>query len=322
MAIIIILIIIAILVIIYAVSQLGLGKIGTTSLTMLDKEHYLENSDIYRARKECICSFNGFNSRLTVYENEIQIGAKNYNINDIDKVYLSLSSVSSRGYLQIVPYGSNAVGSIDEACKRDDILLLEAVGQNNEATKLKQIIINLMDKHTDIKNERLKKISSKFKFQLEEVTNAGGAIIKTGVVYDLYDSVATFGEWSIDDTKFIRHEDIDFFSMRGSLRQEMSIRGGGLNLGGAILGGALFGGVGAILGSKVGTEISSTTKTIDDRFVFVRSNKLHQDIVIAVGADIEEILIGLRKAIPDKEHINESGFKQKRQTKKKSLPKD
>lgn len=138
------------------------------------------------------------------------------------------------------------------------------------------------------------------------------------MIYDLYETVGTFDSWNVSDTKFISYEDIDFFSLKGSLRHELSVSGGGLNLDGALLGGFLFGGVGALLGSKVGTEISSNTKTIDDRFVFIRSKKLTKDIVIAIGDDIDEILIGLREAIPEKEYQSERGFNGKNKRRKTS----
>lgn len=310
--------VICIALLIFAISQLGIGKKHESALRSFSAQGSLNISDIYRARKNSICSISGYKNYVYVYENVVKIGSKSYNINDIESIYFSPSSITSRGYLQILAYGQSAVKSIGEAIKHDDILILQAVGQNEEANKLKQKITDLINANKHIKNKRLDEVANKYAFQVKNITGCGAVLTKTGIVYDLYDTVATFDEWDVKKSRFISYQDIDFFSMRGSLRQEMSVKGGGLNLGGAILGGVLFGGVGAILGGKAGTQISTTTETIDDRFVFVRSNKSTKDIVISVGRDIEETLIGLRKEIPDKEYIENGGFKTKSPNKSKT----
>ena len=317
-------IVICIVLLIYAISQLGLNREPGSTLIMSNKEH--GNNDlpkssktttpktsnttngITQTRNNHICDFSGYKSHAHVYENKVEIGSRTYDINEIESVYLSPSTISSRGYLQVVAHDERPIGSIDEAMKCNHVLFLEAFGQNEDATKLKQIILDQVKKNNRVKNRRLSQVVDKFGINKEDITRDGAALTDTGIVYDIYDSISTFNRWSIKNVKFIDYKDIDFFAKRGSLRREMSIRGGGLNLGGAIVGGFLFGGVGAVLGSRVGTEISTKTETIDDRFVFIRSNKITEDIVVAIGKDVEEFLIGLRKAIPEKEYSEEQGF--------------
>lgn len=63
--------------------------------------------------------------------------------------------------------------------------------------------------------------------------------------------------------------DIKYFKTGGdiSYSSETNISGGGVNAKGAVAGGILLGGVGAIVGSRIGTEIKSNSETIrhDDR---------------------------------------------------------
>ena len=110
--------------------------------------------------------------------------------------------------------------------------------------------------------------------------------------------------------KLIRWENIEYFTVKGEVRYETNVSGGGANLEGALVGGLLLGNAGAMVGSKVGTEISSSTQRIDSRELVIHcTNNL--DAIIATKNEVETVLIELRKAIPEKEYSAERGFTQK-----------
>lgn len=265
--------------------------------------------DIEKERKKFLCSLYGWSGYVQVYENKVMVKDRTYQLDNIKVVYLSTSTVMSRGYLQVVEYGEKTAKSISEAIKINDIVLLKAMGQNKEAEAVQDCIVGLTKQNAEIKKCRLEKIKSNYKFN--ELTSQGAVLLKDGLLYGVFETVSTFEKWSVKDTKFISYQDIEFYTVRGSLRQEMSIQGGGVNFDGMFWGGLLFGGVGAMLGSQLGTDISSNTQVTDDRFLFIRSSKLKKDVILAVGEDVDEVLLGLRKVIPQKEYSSEGGFVQK-----------
>ena len=274
-------------------------------------------SKVERARKDFVRSFYGWTGSVSVYENKVEINSKTCAIDEIDRIFISPSSFWSRGYLEILRRGESPASTIEAAMMKNDAVLLKAMGQNQEAEELKNCITRLQDEDINIKNQRLDIIKSKYEFGVP--TGQGTALTKNGILYNIYDTVSTFEKWSIDDTQFILYEDIEFFALKGSLRQEMTLRGGGVNLEGALVGGLLFGGVGAVIGSQIGTDITSETETVDDRFIFIRSEKLPKDVILAIGEDVDDLLIDLRKAIPEKEYTSEGGFShQENNTSKKT----
>ena len=161
---------------IYAISQMGLGTLGSSPLTIFDDVNRLDNSDISSARKNKICSFTGYRKIAVLYENAIQVGSKVYNMDDIDTVYLSPSSFSSRGYLQIVIAGQKVIKSVNEAIMCENVLPLEALGQNKAAARFKEKILNAISTNIDIMNMRLDKVADKFKFDLKDVTTYGAIL--------------------------------------------------------------------------------------------------------------------------------------------------
>lgn len=106
---------------------------------------------------------------------------------------------------------------------------------------------------------------------------------------------------------FILYENIEYFTTTGDVHYETKVSGGGVNLTGAVVGGALFGNAGAIVGSKVGTDISSETKRMDGRKLIIHILN-GSDITLAHGNKIEDLLIELRKRIPEKEYFADRGF--------------
>lgn len=269
------------------------------------------NNDIYRERKKRICSLSGWRGSITVYEDHIFIN-ENISLSNIKSVYLSPSTVMSRGFLQIILPGDTPSPSIEAALKAKNTVLLHALGQNDAALAIKQCIEKLKAMDIEIQKKRVNAILGKY--GANTVTKGGAVLTSTGIVYDVFDTVSTYEAWSIKDTKFISYEDIDFFSLKGSLQQETAIHGGGLNLKGAVVGGLLFGGVGALLGGQLGTNTYSFTKNIDDRFVYARSSKSSYDIIVALGKEVDDTLIKLRKIIPEKEYSSEQGFKKEAHT--------
>ena len=80
------------------------------------------------------------------------------------------------------------------------------------------------------------------------------------------------------------------------------MKGGGVNLGGAILGGVIAGGAGAVVGSRVGTEIKTDIVKEERRkllLYYYDNGVLRSEQIIT--SNIDYVLSLLRKWIPDKE---------------------
>ena len=109
--------------------------------------------------------------------------------------------------------------------------------------------------------------------------------------------------------KTISYDDVEIYELKGAVRHETHMEGGGVNIGGALAGAALFGGVGAIVGSQVGTQISSHTGEVDERVLVVRApSKLPEDLIVAERQGVDSALMKLRKIIPDKEYSSAMGY--------------
>lgn len=289
--------------------------VSTSSITSIKQTSF----GCTRKRRDYIESFYGWrhNYFIRISEDEVVIQTKKCPIKDIERVYLSPSALFSRGYMQILLKGEKPAKTVQEALKAKDVFWLEASGQNEEASRIKQRIELLQKNDKDVQNERLDIIRAKYK--CGRVTNVGASLTPNGILYGVWNSIQTYDAWSPENTKFVAFNDIDLFELKGSIHQEINTVGGGLNLDGALLGGLLFGGVGAILGSKIGTNVSTYTQDVDDRFIYMRSPKLPKDIVIAFGNDVDSFLIELRKAIPEKEYSSTKGFVQTKSTSVKSV---
>ena len=169
----------------------------------------------------------------------------------------------------------------------------------------------------------------KAEYGFNEPTTCGAAIGTSGIIcnatcsfpiWKANEDDETFSnlelillQWDIgrmfEKIKFVSFNDIEYFKVHGSVHYETKISGGGVNLEGAMVGAALFGSTGAIIGSNVGTEISSKTIQADDRLLMIRRKRSQQDIVIAKGCEVDEILYILRAKIPTKEYSSDNGFK-------------
>lgn len=114
--------------------------------------------------------------------------------------------------------------------------------------------------------------------------------------------------------KVIAYENVEYFTVKGDVHYETNVSGGGANIQGAAKGAFLFGDAGAIVGSRVGTEISSSTRSVDNRRLMVRLKSTGEEICIATQYKIEELLFVLRKMIPEKEYSAEGGFVKKEET--------
>lgn len=96
--------------------------------------------------------------------------------------------------------------------------------------------------------------------------------------------------------------DIVMFKTEGDKQYITETSGGGVNYDGALVGGLLFGGAGAIVGSQAGTDIKTTTKEMDNRFITLYYNynsKLQTERI--VSTDYDQTVSALRQLIPQKE---------------------
>ncbi|MBQ4071900.1 MAG: hypothetical protein IJD51_05785 [Clostridia bacterium] len=106
--------------------------------------------------------------------------------------------------------------------------------------------------------------------------------------------------------EFISYSSIKYYEVRGAIHYKNNVQGGGANLKGAMAGGLLFGGAGAIIGSQIGTEITTTTEEVDDRVLIV--HLAYTEKSIASGKNLDEILLLFRRMMPSKEYSADKGF--------------
>ena len=106
-----------------------------------------------------------------------------------------------------------------------------------------------------------------------------------------------------DNFLHIRHipvNNIQYFWREGDIAVTQDVSGGGVNMGGAIAGGLLAGSTGAVIGSRVGTNIKTETKSIDRRRVvlmYTDEDGKSQDLSLCNSA--HKVLMHL---IPEKEY--------------------
>ena len=98
-------------------------------------------------------------------------------------------------------------------------------------------------------------------------------------------------------------KDIAYYRVIGNTHYISEVSGGGANLSNAFVGGVLAGDAGAIVGSKIGTEIKTNTILKDDRQLYLYSYdgiSLSADKIIT--NNIDAVLEVLRTWIPHKEY--------------------
>lgn len=116
-----------------------------------------------------------------------------------------------------------------------------------------------------------------------------------------YTCIMTASEYPY--VKSIPLENIKMYRVEGNVHYTSDVSGGGANLGGAVAGGLLFGGAGAVVGSKVGTNIHTETVRTDDRklvLYYLENNALKVEKIDCNG-DIDDTLEVLRKLMPQKD---------------------
>lgn len=116
-----------------------------------------------------------------------------------------------------------------------------------------------------------------------------------------YTCIMTASEYPY--VKSIPLENIKMYRVEGNVHYTSDVSGGGANLGGAVAGGLLFGGAGAVVGSKVGTNIHTETVKTDDRklaLYYLENNALKVEKIDCNG-DIDDTLEVLRKLMPQKD---------------------
>ena len=93
---------------------------------------------------------------------------------------------------------------------------------------------------------------------------------------------------------------IQYFWRDGDVNVTQHVSGGGVNMGGAIAGGILAGSAGAVIGSRVGTDIKTETKSCDLRHVVLMyTDKDSASQQVSIGDGAYEALMHL---IPEKEY--------------------
>lgn len=102
--------------------------------------------------------------------------------------------------------------------------------------------------------------------------------------------------------KRIPLSNIHYFKIDGNVQYTSSVTGGGVNARGAIAGAVIGGDAAAIIGSQIGTEITTSTNKHDDRKIsLVYSQNGTVKTLDIKTTDVDATLNALRKLIPQKE---------------------
>ena len=102
--------------------------------------------------------------------------------------------------------------------------------------------------------------------------------------------------------KGIALDDIVCFKVEGSVHHLTNVHGGGVNMQGAAVGAILGGGTAAIIGSRIGTGISTEHIKQDDRKIVIFYKDNGEMTTIAVeSSDVDETIRAFRQLIPQKE---------------------
>lgn len=107
----------------------------------------------------------------------------------------------------------------------------------------------------------------------------------------------------ITSGRIIKVKDIAYYKVEGTTQFVSDIKGGGANVAGAVYGSIIAGGAGAVVGSKMGTEIKTDIVRKDDRKLFLYymvDGELKSEEIITDNIDC--ILSLLREWMPDKEY--------------------
>lgn len=102
-------------------------------------------------------------------------------------------------------------------------------------------------------------------------------------------------------------ENIAYFRLEGDVQytNQLEATGGGANIGNAVIGAAIAGGTGAIIGSRVGTEIQTKNKTIthdNRRIQFLYTDSAGQMCSKNICTNIDASMDALRRMLPQKDY--------------------
>ncbi len=102
-------------------------------------------------------------------------------------------------------------------------------------------------------------------------------------------------------------ENIAYFRLEGDVQytNQLEATGGGANIGNAVIGAAIAGGAGAIIGSRVGTEIQTKNKTIthdNRRIQFLYTDSAGQMCSKNICTNIDASMDALRRMLPQKDY--------------------
>lgn len=141
-----------------------------------------------------------------------------------------------------------------------------------------------------------------------ENPNAGNRLFPQELLIELERYVSIIADASTHNFKIaklraIKHKDIEYYKVEGTSQYVSYVQGGGANLPGAVYGAVLAGGAGAIVGSKVKTDIKTNVVRKDDRKLFlyydVNGVVTNEEII---AEDIDCVLSMLREWMPEKEY--------------------
>ena len=98
-------------------------------------------------------------------------------------------------------------------------------------------------------------------------------------------------------------DSIKYYKIEGSIHYTSNVQGGGVNLKGAALGSLVGGDAGAIIGSRVGTETSTTVTSHDNRklTIFYEEDGESIKTLEVISTNYNQTLNAFRKLIPQKE---------------------
>lgn len=102
-------------------------------------------------------------------------------------------------------------------------------------------------------------------------------------------------------------EKIAYFRLEGNVQytNQLDATGGGANIGNAVIGAAIAGGTGAIIGSRVGTEIQTKNKTVthdNRRIQFLYTDSAGQMYSKNICTNIDASMDALRRMLPQKDY--------------------
>ncbi len=109
--------------------------------------------------------------------------------------------------------------------------------------------------------------------------------------------------FKLGEYRVIPEKDIAYYKVIGSKQYISHVHGGGASIGKAILGGVIAGDAGAIVGSRIGTEVKTEITEKDNRRIFIYFKSYGEIVAEEIRTkNIDEVLDILRAWMPQKDY--------------------